>query len=1072
MLKSIRPFCLFALASLLSLTFSGCSKAAKTARHLADADKYYAAGDYDKAEIEYQNVLQIDHENATAIGRLGLIYFDQNRLGRVYPFLLKAHELQPDNLEIRLKLGRIDLSAGKMKEARDEAEFILKHEPGNAEAIYLLAETATQPKEADDIQQILSELPPQAAGRSAVAVAQGILDLRRGKAKEAEAEFEHALALDPKSSAANSALGSLALIRKDLPQADKYLAAAAEFAPLRSPRRILYAQYKIQHGDAAGGRRIIEELGKKYPDYLPAQLELAKIIAGDKKYPESAAVVAQVLTRDPAHPEALLLGAQLKLSQGDFAKAEADLERILTLYPRSAEAYYQLGVTYLATGQQDKALTSLTKSTAMAPDYSQAVILLASLQIRRGNNSAAIVALKQLLPRHPDQIQAWLLLADAYSRLGNYSDTLAVYDQVDKFFPGNPQTFVLRGLALVQQRKLTEARQAYNHALELQRAFTQALEQLVNLDLLEKKYSAAMERVNDMKARNPEQAGPWLLQTRIHLAQNDLPQAEAALRKAIELQPDTPTAYSMLARIFITTMQPGKALDNLRDATAKNPKDIGLLMMYATLLNQQGIYPSAREAYEKLLVLNPRFSPALNNLAYLYSEQFNLPDKALELAQKARELQPTDPNVADTLGWILYKQHQFPRALSLLRESAGLLPDTADIQFHLGMTSYMMGQEESARTALQHALDLDKNLAKKDEARSCLDLLALDADNAGARPLLEKALAKRPDDPVALVRLAGVLEKEGQADPAIKAYQSALNASPSNAKATVGLAELYFARKDTAKALELAKTARKLAPDDPEVAQTLGRLEYRLGEYQWAASLLQEATRKKTDSSELFFDEALALYSIGNVSDAESALNSALQTGSVFLRKAEANRMLEMIRLAANPSEADKQSAQIELILKSDPGYVPALMASGAGNEQRSDLVAARKSYEQALGLFPDFSPAMLRLAVLGATGTEFDQKTFDWALRARTAYPTDTDLAKALGILTFLKGDASNAVSLLNESLATRNDDAESWYFLGRAQLQAKDQSGGKKSLQRALELNLKPDQAADARKLLAGIK
>ena len=47
---------------------------------------------------------------------------------------------------------------------------------------------------------------------------------------------------------------------------------------------------------------------------------------------------------------------------------------------------------------------------------------------------------------------------------------------------------------------------------------------------------------------------------------------------------------------------------------------------------------------------------ALNNLAVLYSDDLGQLDKAYDLAKKAREVAPNDPHIADTLGWILYKE--------------------------------------------------------------------------------------------------------------------------------------------------------------------------------------------------------------------------------------------------------------------------------------------------------------------------------------------------------------------------------------------------------------------------------
>ncbi|MBI1958579.1 MAG: hypothetical protein HYS36_05045 [Candidatus Rokubacteria bacterium] len=49
------------------------------------------------------------------------------------------------------------------------------------------------------------------------------------------------------------------------------------------------------------------------------------------------------------------------------------------------------------------------------------------------------------------------------------------------------------------------------------------------------------------------------------------------------------------------------------------------------------------------MALNPRFAPAANNLAWVLSEHGSDWDKALTLAQTAKEWAPEDPQVSDTL---------------------------------------------------------------------------------------------------------------------------------------------------------------------------------------------------------------------------------------------------------------------------------------------------------------------------------------------------------------------------------------------------------------------------------------
>ena len=167
-----------------------------------------------------------------------------------------------------------------------------------------------------------------------------------------------------------------------------------------------------------------------------------------------------------------------------------------------------------------------------------------------------------------------------------------------------------------------------------------------------------------------------------------------ALQKAIELQPDSPTAYLFLAQLYAGANQKDKALADLNQLVARNPKDVGALTLLGMVQDQQKDYAAARDTYEKILVINPKFGVVLNNLAYLYAERFDQLDKARELAQRARESMPQDPSVADTLGWILSRQHEYPRALTLLQENAEKYPTEPVVQFHLGMTRYMMEKQD------------------------------------------------------------------------------------------------------------------------------------------------------------------------------------------------------------------------------------------------------------------------------------------------------------------------------------------------------------------------------------------
>jgi tetratricopeptide (TPR) repeat protein len=1076
----MRHFCfrVFTVTLLFVTTVagSGCTKAVRRARHLARANQYFDSGELDKAEIEYLIVLKTDQSNPQAIGRLGVIYYEQGRYGRAAAFLVKGKEVAPDNLDIRRKLAGIYLAAGKMKQAADEAVFVLDRKPQDDEAPLLLAEAAVSTNAVAEAQERLKAAVAKAGETAVLDVGLAHLKQIHGDFQGAAADLQRAKALDPKSSAVLWAYGNLYFAQNDRKQAEEAFKAAAELSPPRSPKRLGYAQYKIRSGDLAGGKQLLQEIIQKTPDYLPAWRWLAEIALAEKNYDEGANLVDKMLARDPLNYDALLLSGRLYLAKADVERAIGEFKRAAAAYPHAAEIHYQLAVAYIAKNEVGQAVVSLNQALSLAPNFAEATALLAGIKMRTGEVSAAIASLKPLVERHPRFVQAQILLADGYRVQGNFESAIEVYRSMEKLAPKDPDAPFLMGMTFLQQKRREDARAAFAKAVELSPDYVAGVEQLVDMDLADKQYEAALKQVQPLLDRNPKSAEAFLVQAKVFLAQHDVKQAEATLLKAIELKPESRPAHLMLDGLYVETHQDQKALNDLRALVGKNPKDAGTWMFIALIREQQKDYNAVRDTYEKLLVANPQYAPAMNNLAWLYSEHLGQVDKAYEIASKARELQPHDPFAADTLGWILYRMKQYPKALSLLQESADKLGKRADVQLHLGLAYYMFGEEGPARAALQRAQELNKDVTYHEEADQCLAILAIDPASAGpeARATLDKRLAAKPDDPVARARLAVLDERDGNFDKATEGYQLILTANPGNVGALIGLARVYSAHgNDARKAIEFAKSAYKIAPNDPAISSILGRLAFETDDYKWSASLLQQAASQQPQNAEVLYDYALASYSVGQVSDAVSNATSALQAGAGFSRADAATRFLDMLALAGDPEHAAASSSRVQDILKSQPDYVPALMVMGAIEDQKADMHAAEQVYEKVLSLYPNFEPAKRRLAILYAADQPADsQRALQFAMQAREAFPSDPDVAKALGILMYRQGDYSRAVGLLKESASKLTADATLMYYLGMAQYRSNDQTACKLSLQRALELNLNDELGSSARQTLATLK
>ncbi len=1070
MKPSIRLAGVVLFAAALVAGLAGCSKSSRVARYVANARGDFETGRYDRAEIEYLNALRLDPNNGPAFAGLGLIYFDQVKVARVYPYLRRARELQPNDLRVRARLGMLYLNARKYQEARDEALFILDRDPSDRDAPIIYAQACAAAPEIAAARRRFDALPASAASAAPVLVAQGVLYLGERNLAAAEAALQRAITTDPKFPAAHAALATLRHAQQQTASAEQALARAASLSPIRSGIRIQYAQFELQAGHPEIAKRTLEEINATAPDCIAPYLILADLALQEQNLGVSQSLVGHALERDPTNPEALALSARVKIAGGEPEKAVAILERATALYPQSSETFYSLGLAYAATGDPSHATAALTEALQLTPEFPAAALALADLQIRTGNSTAAAAGLRRLLKQHPEIPAARIALANVCARQGDLDEALSHLRILNRTFPRNPDVWVLIGVALVQQGNRTEARRSFEQALELAPNQLAALEQLVTLDLRERNPADALQRVLAQIARNPTSAATHLVLARLYLAQKDTAAAEAALQKAVALDPAQPAAYMMLAQIYIASKRDDQATDNLLAAAKRNPKSPEPLMMLAVLRHRQKRYSEARDYYEKVLEVQPKFSPALNNLACLYSEFLNNLDRAFALAQQARRLLPTEPHTADTLGWILFQRRQYPWALSLLEESADKLPTAPDVLVHVGLTHYMLGNEVAAKTALERALTLDPSVVGADQARRALATLAFDpgaADASAARN--EEEIARTRSDAMAWTRTAAWYALHGDQTKAIAAFEAALQASPNNIAAALGLIRLHRQRNDVAKALRLAKNLRKLAPGDPDVGRIVGELAMATGNFDWAVSLFQEVVANRPADGQALVLYAQALYQTGHIDTAADVLRTALSNPSDREVALPARDLLELIALASDPIAASARSGRIETLLQADPTSVPGLMARGAAEVGRHDRIGAAKTYRRVLELRPHFAPACRELVRLLATDPNHDREVVDLGNDARAIYGDDPELAAPLGIALTRTGNYARAATILSQGARGRPNDPELYYYLGVAEHQLNDRPASIASLKRALELNLDGDRAAKARELIA---
>ncbi len=1060
---------------------SGCSKQARVNRYLARADKDFRAERFDRAEIGYLNALRLSPQNPVALGRLGIIYQVDGR-SPAFGLLRQALALDPENSDARLSMGLLLAGAHQLKPARDAALRVLQRDPHNEDALFLLCDSITNPQEMEQSLQFIEHFRQSDPKYAGYQVALGALYFRQQQFDKAEAELEQVATLEPKSAGAQMVLGNLFLAKGDLPKADAALKKSADLSSWRSPRRIGYADFKLKTGAAADAKQIAEEITQKVPDYLPASVFLAQVAGAQGRFDDCDTLLQKTLDQDPPNYSALMLKANLLIGRGDATNAVAHLERVSTVfYKTNSEVLGQLAVAYLMNLDLAKARSTLSKVLAFDPESADATLLLAELDIRQGKSSSAIPAITHVIDRQPTLARAYLLLADAYATQKKSDEAIAVYRRMVPLFPDNAQLYLLLGIQLAQQHHTAEARQSFEKSLQLAPTSISPFEQLVNLDLAEKNYSAATERVKQRLEKTPRSANPWLLLAKIHMAQAQFDQGETALLQAIQLEPQLRNPYLLLANLYRASNKQAEALQKLNALLIRNPNDGPALLQVALLQTGLTNYPAARDAYEQLLAISPNSNPALNNLACLYSEHLGQLDRATELAGKARRFYPGDPFSADTLGWILYQRGDYVRSLGSLQESARLLPAEPEVQFHLGMAHYMMGNEEPARLFLSRFLQATNDFPGKDLASNALAVLAVDPKTVDSRILadLEGKARANSTDPVLLSKLGQIEEVRGNFKQAGFYYDRALQQNPQNSHVMLQCAQVSGNHLgNLEKGFELASEAHKIAGDDAYISYTLGHFAFLRHDPKWALSLINEASTRLPSDPYLQYDLALCQYTIGDVESAVAVMRKSLAIDRSSARASDAKSFLSLVEASASLEKARDASPQARQVLESDPNSIPALMVLAMASEEKLDYASAKEQYGRILAMADSFAPAHKNLAILMADhfADTSNQEALQHAKIARERFPEDADVARVLGIVTYRVAkdplDYSRSIQLLQESSRKRVDDPSVFYFLGLAQYAAKQFTESRHALDRALALNLDTRCKENALQILATLK
>lgn len=174
--------------------------------------------------------------------------------------------------------------------------------------------------------------------------------------------------------------------------------------------------------------------------------------------------------------------------------------------------------------------------------------------------------------------------------------------------------------------------------------------------------------------------------------------------------PQKALSLQLLAEVLVARGDAQGARAALEQATVIAPELIPAQLQLAAFYEEAGQISAALSRYRQVLAIQPNNAGVLNNLAYgLAVGQKNAPE-ALPFARKAVALEPANPTILDTLGWIEHLLGHDAEAARIMTEAVRRDSGTAAIHLHAAAVFAAAGALAAADAQVEKALSLDPSL--------------------------------------------------------------------------------------------------------------------------------------------------------------------------------------------------------------------------------------------------------------------------------------------------------------------------------------------------------------------------
>lgn len=403
--------------------------------------------------------------------------------------------------------------------------------------------------------------------------------------------------------------------------------------------------------------------------------------------------------------QALLMVGELLSQTVPADRGLPVMRRLIEAYSRQGSAFYAYGLLALQAGAPATALNAANQALKLEPGLSMALSLKAEALMMLGHQGEARRFLEGVLRRNPNSIALHLAYARLLVSTKHYRHARIEFNWLLKRDPHNPDVLYTLSLLDFELKKDREARK-YLSQLAAAGYETSAAQYFLG---------RIAERRGDMEAAlghyaNVE-AGQYQFDSQVRIAyilarQGDLDQAReylAELRASLADKQKKIQLYLVEGELLQQADDSDGALKLYDKALHEYPDAARLLYARALVASSLGDLERAESDLKKLIQANPKDAVALNALGYTLVKHTHRFEEALGYIQRALALQPGNPAILDSMGWVQFKLKHYQEATQYLERAYAHFPDPV-VASHLIQALVASDQTGKARSILDQAL--------------------------------------------------------------------------------------------------------------------------------------------------------------------------------------------------------------------------------------------------------------------------------------------------------------------------------------------------------------------------------